>query len=165
MIINPKIKKDYVDTEKYNITVASFLGDVDANGVLLSPIVPADVVFTGVKGIAAFSATAGVLCRRFQNLSTIRTVNFPDLEDLTTSGALERCFDGCANLTSISFPALKTTSFGNTYINQLNNFVGNVTGCVVHFPSNLSTKVSSLTGYPNFGGINTTILFDLPATE
>jgi hypothetical protein len=37
----------------------------------------------------------------------------------------------------------------------------------IHFPSNLQTKISTLSGYPNFGGTNgyVTLAFDLPATS
>ena len=41
-----------------------------------------------------------------------------------------------------------------------------VTGCTVHFPSNLETVIgdwSSVTS--GFGGTDTTVLFDLPSTE
>ena len=40
-----------------------------------------------------------------------------------------------------------------------------VTGCTVHFPSNIQSVIgswASVTG--GFGGTNTTVLFDLPAT-
>lgn len=165
-IINPQtIGGGGVPEEKYNATVNSFLGDVDANGVLLAPTVPANIIFTGVKGIAAYDANNSVLVRKFHNLTTITSASFPDLDNLTTKGALGNCFSGCTSLTSVSFPALKTTSFGSTNKDQLNNLVSGVIGCAIHFPSNLSSKVSSLTGYPNFGGTNTSVLFDLPATN
>ena len=35
----------------------------------------------------------------------------------------------------------------------------------LHFPSNLSSFVPTLSGYPNFGGTGTTILYDLEPTE
>lgn len=164
-IINPQTIGGGGVAERYNTTVDSFLGEIDANGVLLAPTVPANVVFTGVKGIAAYDASNGVLVRKFHNLTTITSASFPDLDNLTTKGALVNCFSGCTGLTSVSFPALKTTSFGSTNKDQLNNLVYGVTGCTIHFPSNLSSKVSSLTGYPNFGGTSTSVLFDLPATN
>ena len=40
-----------------------------------------------------------------------------------------------------------------------------VTGCTVHFPSNLEAVIGSWSDVTNgFGGTNTTVLFDLPAT-
>jgi hypothetical protein len=41
-----------------------------------------------------------------------------------------------------------------------------VTGCTVHFPSNLQSVIGSWADVTEgFGGTNTTVLFDLPATE
>lgn len=62
-------------------------------------------------------------------------------------------------VTSLSFPALKNVnSSGFNLMLQL------VSNCTIHFPANMQTTVEALTGYPNFGGTNTTVLFDLPAT-
>lgn len=36
-----------------------------------------------------------------------------------------------------------------------------VRGCTVHFPAAIQAKIETMTGYPNFGGTNTTVLFDL----
>ena len=41
-----------------------------------------------------------------------------------------------------------------------------VTGCTVHFPSNLQSVIGSWTSVSaGFSGTNTTVLFDLTATE
>jgi hypothetical protein len=41
-----------------------------------------------------------------------------------------------------------------------------VTGCTVHFPSNLQAVIGSWADVTAaFGGTNTTILYDLPQTE
>lgn len=95
-----------------------------------------------------------------------------DLSGLTTISGNNACtnmFRSCTSLTSLSFPALTSASFG-TQTTHFNNLIYGVTGCTIHFPSNLdpqsgSTVISSLTGYPNFGGTNTVLAFDLPATE
>ena len=40
-----------------------------------------------------------------------------------------------------------------------------VTGCTVHFPSNLESVIGSWSDVTDgFDGTNTTVLFDLPAT-
>ena len=79
-------------------------------------------------------------------------------------------FFGCVGITSISFPSLSSTSFpgsgsSSTFKNFFNDMLSGVTGCVVHFPSNLQSVIGS---WPDvtagFGGTNTTVLFDLPAT-
>ena len=91
---------------------------------------------------------------------------FPKLATLASSSqALYYAFAYCSKLTSLSFPALKSDSFGS-YTDQFNSMLQNVTGCTVHFPSNLQSVIgswASVTG--GFGGTNTTVLFDLPATE
>lgn len=89
------------------------------------------------------------------------------LHSLTSIKAKECCvfFRDCTNLTSVSFPSLTPSSFGS-YDNQFRNMLNGVTGCTVHFPSNIQSTISSwsdVTG--GFGGTNTTVLFDLPATN
>jgi hypothetical protein len=78
-------------------------------------------------------------------------------------------FNGCTALTTVSFPALTTSSFGS-YINQFTNMLkltGNTVTHTLHFPSNLESTIQGLTGYPLFGGISGYVVcaFDLPATE
>ncbi len=95
----------------------------------------------------------------------IQTATFPALYDLSGYKPLASCFSYNTALTSVSFPALKSTSFGS-YTNQFNNMLSGVTGCTVHFPSNLQSVIGSWADVTNgFGGTNTTVLFDLPATE
>ena len=78
--------------------------------------------------------------------------------------AMQYAFQSCTGLTNISFPALTSTGFGS-YTNQFNDMLQGVTGCTVHFPSNLQSVIGSWSGVTNgFGGTNTTVLFDLPAT-
>ena len=69
-------------------------------------------------------------------------------------------FYGCSKLTSLSFPALTVDSFGSE-VGQLDRMLSGVTGCTVHFPAAIQAKIETMTGYPNFGGTNTTVLFDL----
>lgn len=95
----------------------------------------------------------------------LTSVSFPALTTLTGNGAMQSCFFVCTSLTSVSFPALTSTSFGSN-TNQFNNMLLNVTGCTVHFPSNLQSVIGSWASVTaGFGGTNTTVLFDLPATE
>jgi hypothetical protein len=80
------------------------------------------------------------------------------------SDAISGAFYGCASLTSVSFPALTSTSFGS-YTNQFSDMLGDVDGCTVHFPSNLQSVIGSWSDVTSgFGGSRTTVLFDLPAT-
>ena len=89
-----------------------------------------------------------------------------DLSSLTTIKdlGLYQAFRKCINLTTLSFPSLKSSTF-NSNTNQLTGLLTQVTGCTVHFPSNLQSVIGSWSDVVSgFGGTNTTILFDLPAT-
>ena len=104
----------------------------------------------------------------FYSATKLESLDFPSLTTITGSYAMERAFS-YSNLKSLSFPALKSNSFGSTK-SQFSSMFSGVSGCTVHFPSNLdpqsgSTAISSLSGYPDFGGTNIVLAFDLPATE
>lgn len=83
--------------------------------------------------------------------------------------SISRAFNQCLNLQDVYFSAIMasgTFSYRNELQTLLNS---NVNGCTIHFPANLdpqggSTVISSLYGYPNFGGTNTVLVFDLPST-
>ena len=128
----------------------------------------------------AFNGCRGLTSVDLSNLTTLssnRAMNSAfsgctgltsvDLSSLTTvSGnyAMISAFRGCTGLTSVSFPSLTSTSFGS-YTNQFNGMLSGVTGCAVHFPSNLQSVIGSWSDVTaGFGGTNTTVLFDLPAT-
>lgn len=97
--------------------------------------------------------------------STFTSVTFPVLSHIDGYQACYGMFMQNTNLTSLSFPALTSTSFGSRY-DYFNNMLFEVTGCTVHFPSNLQSVIGSWSDVTTgFGGTNTTILFDLPATE
>ena len=100
----------------------------------------------------------------FFGCSALEEQTFPVLDTLWDRG-LQYAFYYCSSLRSLSFPALKSNSF-STYTNVFNNMLSNVTGCTVHFPSNLQSVIGSWADVTaGFGGTNTTVLFDLPATE
>lgn len=112
---------------------------------------------------------ANAMQKTFAGCQNLTSMTFDALDTITGANCMANCFDNCIALTSISFPSLTSSSFGSA-VNQFSNLVYKVTGCTIHFPSNLdpaggSTVLSSLTGYPNFGGTNTVLAFDLPATE
>lgn len=99
----------------------------------------------------------------FNGCTNLTSIDLSSLTTITGQQALTNAF-AQTGLTSLSFPALTSTSFGN-YTNQLNNMLSGVTGCTVHFPSNLQSVIGSWSAVTaGFGGTNTTVLFDLPAT-
>jgi hypothetical protein len=92
------------------------------------------------------------------------------LTNISGASLFVNAFYRCENLSSISFPALTTTSFGNSYNSQFSNmlsYTGSKTIHTVHFPSNLQSNIANLSGYPLFGGTSgyVTLSFDLPATS
>lgn len=91
------------------------------------------------------------------NTPLLTNVDLSSLKTVGTKG-LRYAFLSDTNLQTLSFPSL-TTVAADSFQAMLNN----VTGCTIHFPSNLSgtTGLDSTT----IGGTNTTVLFDLPATE
>lgn len=99
----------------------------------------------------------------FRLLTSLTSVSFPMLTTLG-SYAFNQTFMQVSGLV-LSFPALTSNSFGS-YTNQFNNMLYLGSNNTVHFPSNLQSVIGSWSDVINgFGGTNTTVLFDLPATE
>lgn len=117
-----------------------------------------------LSGLETIDAYTG-LSDMFTRCTGLTTVSFDSLSVLTGPSALRIAFSYCTSLASLYFPALTSNSFG-TYTNQFYNMLLGVTGCEVHFPSNLQSVIGLWFDVTNgFGGTNTTVLFDLPATE
>ena len=116
--------------------------------------------------LAVLSTISGqyALSSAFEGCTSLTSVSFPKLSTISGPFAFSRTFANCTSLTELSFPKLNSASFGNIPT-QFGNMLYGVTGCTIHFPSNLQPTISALYGYPNFGGTNTTVLFDLPATS
>ena len=115
---------------KFGATINTFLGDVDANGVLQLPTEQSDLVFTGVKNIAtnglyykfAYSKVKSVLFSDLEEAinsdcllyafynSEIKTASFPKLTTIDYAG---RMF-GDSSLESVSMPYLTTVIGGST---------------------------------------------------
>lgn len=100
-------------------------------------------------------------------VTALTSMTFPSLKRIRGMYSMQGCFRGTTTLTSLSFPALVTNFFdwqgGGRIFEDL---LRGVTGCTVHFPSNLESVISSWSDVTaGFGGTDTTVLFDLPATE
>ena len=138
--------------------------------------VPDDATSVGERCLQyAFQYCTGLTSADFNNVTTIErfgiqyafqyctnltTVSLSKVSSIAAGSCFQYAFRGCTSLTTISFPALTTSSFGNI-VNQFSNMISGCTGVTLHFPSTVQSQVSSLNGYPNFGGTNTTVLFDL----
>ena len=97
------------------------------------------------------------------------SIDLPLLTTFNGAQGMTRAFESCTNLEHVYFRALTTTSFASytdIFINMLAGTGTNKTH-TLHFPSNLQTTISGLSGYPNFGGSSgyVTLAFDLPATS
>lgn len=113
------------------------------------------VDFSSLRG-----ASKGCFSGAFSGCTALTSVDFSSLTSVAgVDGPFTNAFKNCKALRTISFPAL--TSFGTTFTNQFSNMLSGVTGCTLHFPAAAQASVEALTGYPNFGGTNTTVLFDL----
>lgn len=104
----------------------------------------------------------------FQLLSAMTSATI-GASSITGSQAFYCAFQSCKEISDIYFSNLKTNSFG-TLKNQLQsmmNSTGNTKKHTLHFPSNLESTISKLTGYPLFGGTSGYVVcaFDLPATS
>lgn len=101
----------------------------------------------------------------FYECKKLTNVDFSSLNLMKGSFTFSSAFARCTSLTTLSFPSLNSQSFG-TVTNHFNNMLSGVTGCTVHFPSNLQSVIGSWSDVQNgFGGTNTVVLFDLSTTE
>lgn len=91
-------------SEKYGATVDTFLGDVDASGVLQIPTAQTDLVFAGVTDLANFA-----LQYKFYENPTISSASFPQLVQISGTNALYNCFRN-APIENISFPVLQSVT-------------------------------------------------------
>jgi hypothetical protein len=128
--------------------------------------------FQGLYSLESISisnmANLRITGNTFYKCSNLSEVDVSSVTKMT-SGALSGTAGGGGFLkgtavTTLSFYSLNSTSFGS-YTNQFNNMLAGKSGVTVHFPSNLQSVIGNWTSVAaGFGGSNTTILFDLPAT-
>ena len=100
------------------------------------------------------------LASAFDACTALTSVDFSSLTTVSGYHSLYNTFSRCSSLTSLSFPALTVAGlqYGSS---QFDNMISGVTGCTIHFPAAVQAKIETTAGYPNFGGTNTTVLFDL----
>lgn len=109
-----RIVEKKVAKKKYGATVDTFLGDVDANGLLQSPTNPVDAVFTGVKNIAK-----NALAYKFQS-SNITSLDLSELESLDYEACCRYMCDNCQFLTSVNMSNIKRMTEMNTCQSMFN---------------------------------------------
>lgn len=96
----------------------------------------------------------------FYGAKGLTEIRFDSLDTMTGANCFNAAFRNLSTLTDVYFPALTTNSFGS-YVNQFTNCVLDDTGVTLHFPASVRANIEGMTGYPNFGGTNTVIAFDL----
>lgn len=144
----------------------SSLSSVDSRGL--------EYAFRGCTGLTSvdLSSLSSVgdrgLYEAFYSCYVLTSVDLSSVSSIGDRGLYD-AFYSCTGLTDVYFNSLTTTSFGS-YRNQFQymlNGTGTTTIHTLHFPSNLSSTISGLTGYPTFGGTSgyVTLSFDLPATS
>lgn len=112
-------------------------------------------------------ATAGAssFYYAFRNITTLESLSFPSLSTVNTTYVFRGMCYGATGMKHIYFGGLTSTSFGSS-TNQFYQMLYGVSGCTVHFPSNLQSVIGSWSDVTaGFAGTNTTVLFDLPATS
>ena len=117
---------------------------------------------TTVSGSNAFA-------HAFNTCTGLTSVDLSSLATVSGSNAFYYAFYGCTKIETISFPSLTTSSFGTstTQFNSMLLSTGTTKTHTLHFPSNMQSTISGLTGYPSFGGKTAYVVlaFDLPATS
>lgn len=106
------------------------------------------------------TGTTSVLSSAFLDCTSLTTVSFPKVEILTCPQGMSTCFQNCTSLEDVYFDSLTIDSFG-TITNQFSNMLRGCSGVKLHFPDGLQGVISGLSGFPNFGGTSTSVLFDL----
>ena len=121
-----------------------------------------DIVFDSLEYVGECG-----MQQTFDGCSFDKNVSFPKLKTIKANG-LNSCFGNCYP-SNIYFNALTTSSFvgGNNQLAGLVSSYQEEYVVTIHFPSNLQSTISGLTGYPLFGGTSgyVTLAFDLPATS
>lgn len=108
--------------------------------------------------LSSLTTVSGYGCfHTFEGCSNLTNVNLASLSKLNGTLTLGSAFANCIKLKSLSFPALQTVSSTSS----MDDMLLNIYDCTIHFPSNMQSVIRS----QHFGGNNTVVLFDLPATN
>lgn len=159
--------------DRYGMNYAFYYCDGLTGTLDLSSLTRIDMqgmqsAFEGCRGLTSVDLSAlttieaGGMQSAFCECTGLISVDFSALTHIDMFG-LYCAFESCYGLTDIYFRALTTTSFGSS-TNQFDGMMGECES-TLHFPSNLQSTISKLTGYPDFDGDDVTCAFDLPATS
>ena len=95
---------------KYGISIDDMFGEVDANGQLGLPTgKTVDLVVRGFTSMGNFA-----LSYKFYRNSKYKSATFPDLVHADGASCMDRAFNYCLGLETVSFPALVTANGGTS---------------------------------------------------
>ncbi|MBO4622524.1 MAG: leucine-rich repeat protein [Bacilli bacterium] len=101
----------------------------------------------------------------FRNVTTLETLSFPSLTTASGDYTFRGMCYQCTGIKHIYFGGLTSSGLGSQKTKFYQMLYG-VTGCTVHFPSNLEAKIGTWSDVTaGFSGTNTVVLYDLPATS
>ena len=181
-LVSPVVTKEVAKT-KFGASADTWIGDVDANGVLNKTTWKGALNFAGVKEIGTkglyytFYELKGITSVDLSSLTTvgidsmyyafchctgITSVNLSSLQSVGDKG-LAYAFYNCKLLTAISFPSLtdvQTNSFGSsTYEGAFRNCAALTE---IHFRADMQATIEAMSQYADkWGATNATIYFDL----
>lgn len=92
------------EPKAFNVDGYDWLGEINAQGTLVSPTKDLNIVFTGVKDLSG-----SIFYNFFSSDSRLKSISFPDLESISGDSACLRGFRYSA-LSSVSFPKLASIS-------------------------------------------------------
>ena len=119
---------------------------------------------TSLVGSGAMMPNAFALSTNPTSPLPLTSVTFTSLSSIGGTAPMRNIFAKRDGL-EIYFPALNSNSFTGQLTTYLDNLVNGAVGCTVHFPSNMQSVIGNWSSVQNgFGGTNTTVLWDLPAT-
>ncbi len=105
----------------------------------------------------------GAFNNTFSSCTSLTSVDFSNLSVILAPNVFNYAFQNCTSLTTLSFP--KLLDMAGMQQNIFSNMLKGCSNVTVHFPSNLQTTMSSWADVTaGFGGTNTTVLWDLPAS-
>ena len=140
-------------------------GDNAMNGIFYNCTSLTSVDFSNLATLGGEEDSYSMMSYAFEGCTSLTSMSFPSLVTIGEQ-AFRSTFSGCTSLASVSFPAINSNSFEDpSSSSAFDNMLSGVTGCTVHFPSNMESYISEWRSFRRgFGGTNTTVLFDLPAT-
>ena len=155
-------------TENFTFSLPNDATDVGTRGLSNAFYGCTGLTSVDLSSLTTISGSQG-LSNAFRGCSALTSVDLSSLTTISGYYGLSSAFYGCKKLTDIYFRALTTSSF-STYKNQFYNMMiatDKTTTHKIHFPSNMQSTISGLTGYPAFGGTSgyVVLAFDLPATS